>query len=82
MPSTRRDFLFYSTSAATLYASTRPQPGTAAELNGLEIARQHNISRDHAMLNFSEGMLPCNGDIGVCITSNCRNQQATGVVKA
>lgn len=68
MPSTRRDFLFYSTSAASLYASTRREPGTTPDLNGLEIARHHNISRDYATPNFFEGMLLGNGDIGVCVT--------------
>lgn len=68
MSSTRRDFLLYSTSAASLYGSARLQSGTAPELSGLEIARRHSISRDYATPNFFEGMLLGNGDIGLCVT--------------
>jgi hypothetical protein len=38
------------------------------ELNGLEIARRHDIVRDGATPNFFEGTLLGNGDIGVCVT--------------
>ena len=68
MPSTRRDFLFYSTSAASLYTSAHLQGRENSELNGVEIARHHNIARDQPTPNFFEGMLLGNGDIGVCIT--------------
>ena len=68
MSSTRRDFLIYSTSAASLCTSTPLLASPIHELDGLEIARRHHIVRDGATPNFFEGVLLGNGDIGVCVT--------------